>query len=66
MSSIKVSHCYGSQGLRFPDSLRLSCADCRVWGDLFVCECVSVCCVRSYEREGGLLEKRTKEGGGGV
>lgn len=63
MSSIKMSHCYGSQVLRFPDSLRPSCADCRVWGDLYVCVCV--CCLRSYEREGGLLEKRTKEGGRG-
>lgn len=33
-------------------------------GEIYLC--VSVCCVRSYEREGGLLEKRTKEGGGGV
>lgn len=54
--------------LRFSDSQTPS--DSRVQtaesGEIYLCVSVCVCCVRSYEREGGLLEKRTKEGGGGV
>lgn len=56
LSSVKTSHCYGSQGLRFPVSPSFSCADCRVQGDLFVCECVT--------GVGWRKEVRTKENGG--